>query len=119
MRFGFLLKRGKPEAAELARELSFLLRERGCDVVVGVEDAGALPDARVVEQADFGTAIDVLVVLGGDGTFLFGASLVADHGVPLLGVNLGSLGFITPYVRSEAAAGVVAACEGRLPIEER
>jgi len=119
MRFGFLLKRGKPEAAELARELSDVLRARGCEVVVGPEDHPALPDARVVEQEDFGGAIDVLVVLGGDGTFLYGASLVADHGVPLLGVNLGSLGFITPYVRGEAAAGVFAACEGRLPVEER
>ncbi len=35
-------------------------------------------------------------MLGGDGTFLYGAALVADHGVPLFGVNLGSLGFITP-----------------------
>jgi len=119
MRFGFLLKRGKSEAVELARELAPVLQARGCEVVVGPEDGPALPDARVVEQSELGLAVDVLVVLGGDGTFLYGASLVADHGVPLLGVNLGSLGFITPYVRSEAAAGVQAVCDGTMPLEER
>jgi NAD+ kinase len=61
----------------------------------------------------------VLAVLGGDGTFLYGASLVADHGVPLFGVNLGSLGFITPYARSETAAAVEDLVAGRLPVEER
>jgi NAD+ kinase len=60
-----------------------------------------------------------LAVLGGDGTFLYGAALVADHGVPIFGVNLGSLGFITPYARSEAAAAIEDALRGRLPIEER
>jgi NAD+ kinase len=58
-------------------------------------------------------------VLGGDGTFLLGASLVADHGVPLFGVNLGSLGFITHYARGEASAALEAAAQGQLPVEER
>ena len=68
------------------------------------EDADAIPGATVVDGAELGASIDVLAVLGGDGTFLYGASLVADHGVPIFGVNLGSLGFITPYARSETAA---------------
>ncbi len=66
-----------------------------------------------------GSSIDALAVLGGDGTFLYGAGLVADHGVPLFGVNLGSLGFMTQFGRSEAVAAIQAASQGRLPIEER
>ena len=58
-------------------------------------------------------------MLGGDGTFLYGAALVADHGVPIFGVNLGSLGFITPYARGEAAAAIDEAGRGGLLIEER
>jgi len=58
-------------------------------------------------------------VLGGDGTFLFGAGLVSDHGVPLFGVNLGSLGFITRFSRAQAVQALEAACDGRLPIDER
>ena len=61
----------------------------------------------------------MLIVLGGDGTFLHGASLVADHGVPLLGINLGSLGFMTHYALGEARDAIEAACAGRLPIDER
>jgi NAD+ kinase len=119
MRFGFLLKRGKPEAREIAAELGTLLRGEGCSLVALSDDADALPGARTVSADELGGAIDALVVLGGDGTFLLGASLVADHGVPLFGVNLGSLGFITHYARGEAADALADAARGKLPVEER
>lgn len=119
MRFGFLLKRGKPEAREIAAELGAVLAKRGCDLVTLAEDGVVLEGARVVSREELGKSIDALVVLGGDGTFLLGASLVADDGVPLFGVNLGSLGFITHYARAEAGAALEAAAQGRLPIEER
>jgi NAD+ kinase len=114
MRFGFLLKRGKPEARQLAAELGDLLRREGGSLVALPDDADALPGAKTVSADELGAAIDALVVLGGDG-----ASLVADHGVPLLGVNLGSLGFITHYARAEAVAALTDAARGNLPIEER
>jgi NAD+ kinase len=119
MRFGFLLKRGKPEAREIAAELGRILARLGCALVALPDDAGVLPGGQVVPPEQLGASIDALVVLGGDGTFLFGASLVADHGVPIFGVNLGSLGFITPFVRGEAGAAIEEACAGRLPIQER
>jgi NAD+ kinase len=119
MRFGFLLKRGKPEARELAASVAHLLSSRGSTVTVLPEDATAIPGATTVSATELGAAIDVLAVLGGDGTFLYGASLVADHGVPIFGVNLGSLGFITPYARSETAAAIEDLVAGRLPVEER
>ena len=119
MRFGFLLKRGKPEAAEIGAELAALLVHRGATVVVTEEDASTFPGAKAVPPERLGSEIDVLVVLGGDGTFLHGASLVADHGVPLLGINLGSLGFMTHYALDEARAAVEAASAGKLPIDER
>jgi NAD+ kinase len=119
MRFGFLLKRGKPEARDIAAELGSVLRSRGCPLVALEEDAAAISGAESVTPERLGPSIDALVVLGGDGTFLFGAGLVADHGVPLFGVNLGSLGFMTYFGRSEAVPALVEACHGRLPIEER
>jgi NAD+ kinase len=119
MRFGFLLKRGKPEARELATELNEVLLRKQSSVVVCGDDAPGLPGARVVAPNALGACIDALVVLGGDGTFLYGAGLVADHGVPLFGVNLGSLGFITHFARAQAAPALEAACQGRLPIDER
>ena len=119
MRLGFLLKRGKPEARELAVTIARALSSGGSTVVVLPEDAGVIPGAAVVDAAELGKSIDVLAVLGGDGTFLYGASLVADHGVPIFGVNLGSLGFITPYARTETAGAIEDLAAGRLPVEER
>jgi NAD+ kinase len=120
MRFGLLLKPDRPEAPRLASDIAELLRKRGSTVVVAAEDpAAAVPGTTAVPAERMGEAIDVMVILGGDGTFLRGASLVADHGVPLLGINLGSLGFLAHYRIAEARAAVEAALEGRLPIEER
>ena len=119
MRFGFLLKRGKPEAREIAAELGRGLRKQGCDLVVLEEDAAVLPGATAVRPEALGASIDALAVLGGDGTLLYGAGLVADHGVPLFGVNLGSLGFMTHYSRAQAMTAIQDACAGRLPIDER
>jgi NAD+ kinase len=119
MRFGFLLHQGKPEAGRVAADLAHVLRRRGATLVVVEEDGVTLAGAASVPSARLGQEVDVLVVLGGDGTFLHGASLVADHGVPLLGINLGGLGFMTPYGLGDAPAALEAALEGRLPIDER
>src|SRR4051812_12934476 len=120
MRFGFLLKRGKPEARDIAAELGAALRAHGCRLFALAEDVSALPDgAEVVSEERLGPSIDALAVLGGDGTFLYGAGLVADHGVPIFGVNLGSLGFMTHFGRSEAVAAIEQAVAGQLAIEDR
>jgi NAD+ kinase len=119
MRFGFLLKPGKPEAPRVAADLAEVLRRRGCTALVATDDGDVLPGFTSVPLDKLGASIDVLVILGGDGTFLHGASLVADHGVPLLGINLGTLGFMAHYTLTEAQAAVEAAAEGKLPIEER
>lgn len=121
MRFGFLLKRGRPpEGQALAEALATGLRRWGCEVVFVDDGEGPVPPGvRTVLPGAVGAGVDVLVVLGGDGTFLYGASLVADHGVPLLGINLGGLGFMTHYVQAEAETALEAACAGRLPIDER
>src|SRR2546428_11537759 len=113
MRFGFLLKPGQAEAPRVAADLTALLRARGCAVVATVEDAAAFPGATIVPAARLGESIDVLVVLGGDGTFLHGASLVADHGVTLLGINLGSLGFMAHASPTAAQEAIEAASAGR------
>jgi len=120
MRFGLIVRDGNPEAPGLAVGLADLLQSRGCRAIF-VEDYGQGTPAgyRGMPGSAIGASIDVMVALGGDGTFLFGAKLVADHDVPLLGLNLGSLGFLTPYAVGEARGALIDAAEGRLPIEER
>jgi NAD+ kinase len=120
MRIGFLVRRGNPDGLGLATTLADGLRGRGIDAVF-VNDYGECPPAGFPSGpgAEVARSADMLVALGGDGTFLYGAGLVGDHDVPLLGLNLGSLGFLTPYATSEASAALVDASEGRLGIEER
>ena len=90
MRFGFLVRAGNPEAPSLARGFAEVLRGRGCEVLfVADYGQGAPPGYPSVPGAAIGGQVDVMVALGGDGTFLHGAKLVADHDVPLLGLNLG------------------------------
>lgn len=123
MRFGFVLKRGKPEACQLASVLIGQLRGWNCTAAVVREDenSGSLagPDVQVLPSPDLGKSVDAVVVLGGDGTFLHAAGLVSDHGVPLLGINLGSLGFMTHWSSSEAAEVLKAVVQGTLGVEER
>jgi NAD+ kinase len=120
MRFGFIVRDGSPEAPGLAVRLAELLHAQGCQAIF-VEDYGQGTPAghRGMPGAEIGAAIDVMVALGGDGTFLYGARLVADHDVPLLGLNLGSLGFLTPYAVGEARTALLDVVAGRLAVEER
>jgi hypothetical protein len=68
MRFGFLLKRGKPEARDIAAELGQVLRQQGCRLFALDEDVAALPaGAQAVSPEQLGASIDALAVLGGDG----------------------------------------------------
>jgi NAD+ kinase len=120
MRVGFLLKPDNAAAPRVAADLAEVVRKGGGAVVVVAGDAASgLAGATEVPAERLGDSIDVLVVLGGDGTFLRGASLVSDHGVPLLGVNLGTLGFMTHCLLGEARPAVEEVLAGRMPIEER
>lgn len=62
---------------------------------------------------------DLVVTLGGDGTFLAGARLAAPLGIPVLGVNLGRLGFLTELESEELESGLQRLIDGAYRIEER
>ena len=124
-RVGLLLRRGKAEAVEIAAQLVPILRARGHEVLA-VDDApetakklSAIEGVRVVGEGQIRGAIDLLVVLGGDGTILRGAALCADEGVPILGINLGTLGFLACAPPADATATLEEALDGKLAIEER
>jgi len=118
-RVGFVLRRGKPEAETICGELVAWLVARGHRAVLLPEHRGLALDAEILPEAEFAATIDLLVVLGGDGTLLHGGGLVAQHGVPVLGINLGRLGFLTPFSTAEAAEAVDRALAGGLVVEQR
>lgn len=91
---GVCLKPGQPQAAETVRGLVKWLGDRGIEVRVDLECA-KLTDRPAEETVALAAEVDLLVSLGGDGTLLSIARASGSRRVPILGVNLGSLGFLT------------------------
>jgi NAD+ kinase len=118
-RVGFILKPDKSEAGVLLERLVGYLREHGHVPVVTTEDQVAPTGAEILPEEQFGESIDLAVVLGGDGTMLRAARLVADHKRPVLGINLGQLGFLTGWPVQDAQAALEAALVGKLRREQR
>jgi len=78
------------------------LRQRGIDVLVDEETACCIdPGAPVLSREKLAESVDLLIVLGGDGTLLSAARALKGHRVPILAVNLGGLGFLTSVTREE------------------
>ena len=120
-RVGIVAKPDAPRAPEVVTRLVDWLTERGIDVTLEKETAGIVPAVRAAaaNKAELPGLSDLLIVLGGDGTLLSMARAVGDLGVPILGVNLGGLGFLTATTLDEMLPSLEAAVEGRMVVEDR
>src|ERR1700684_2383395 len=110
-----------PQVAEPLSVLVPHLAARKIKVLVGAQTplppamAGVVrvPLTELVQEAD------LVIAIGGDGTLLYAAGLVARHGVPLLGINRGRLGFLTDVLPQDMIGCVDDAIDGRLEADER
>jgi NAD+ kinase len=123
MRIGIAVKPGFVEARDLLAEIEAWLRARGAEAVWSAETSDLLPaDHRVVVDRDeLPRRADVILILGGDGTLLAMADRIVRAGVdiPILGVNFGSLGFLTEVTRPEIFVSLEAVLNGRATHDER
>jgi NAD+ kinase len=113
---------GREQAVLAARDVSRFLARAGIEVnVLDVEAAAlGLPDAVVVaSKPESAAAAEIVVVLGGDGTLLRAADLARDAGTPLLGVNLGHVGFLAEAEPEDLAATVQRVVDREYQVEER
>ncbi|MCS6911933.1 MAG: NAD(+)/NADH kinase [Myxococcales bacterium] len=115
----FLLKRNEPQAAVLCQRLVQVVRARGLRELVVRDQAEPPEGVELVAEDRIPQDVRLMVVLGGDGTLLYAAGLVCSMGVPILGVNLGHLGFLSACSPDRAVEALQAALDGHLPIEER
>jgi NAD+ kinase len=118
-RVGFILKPDSAEGRALIEDLVAWLDGQRIAAVVTTEDQVAPDGAEIVPEDQLADACDLCVVLGGDGTMLRAARLVADAGRPVLGVNLGQLGFLTGFTPAEAKGALGAAVRGELAVSDR
>ena len=116
MRIGIAVKPKLVEARETLAQLSTWLRDRGVDAVWTTEAAKLVDggDRQVAEREDIPSQVDLIVVLGGDGTLLSMAKAIAEDGrdIPILAVNFGSLGFLTETTRPEIFSSIEAVLNG-------
>jgi NAD+ kinase len=123
-RVGIVVKPGLAQAAPLVREITGWLKTRGISPVFdpdAAELSGMAGDGHAVDHAALPSMVDLVVLLGGDGTLLATAGRIAKArtNVPILAVNFGSLGFLTETTLPELYGSLENALDGRARIEER
>ena len=120
-RVGLVAKPDAAEAQRVVRQVVEWLGARGLTVVLEKETAALVPSTSVTSatKSELPGQVDALIVLGGDGTLLSMARAVGDLGVPILGVNLGGLGFLTATTLEEMLPALEALLAGGMAVEER
>lgn len=117
-KIGIISKAGKPEPIEILKGLIPWLKERDVEIYLDMDTARAF-NIEGYSRSQIPDLAELVIVLGGDGTMLSVARLVSEKGIPIVGVNLGGLGFITDVQRTEIHEAIEAVLAGKCTIEER
>jgi len=117
-RVGVVLKTTSPEAAELGRQLVAELERLGLEAVIDRESGEALEGGTDIDREHLASAVDLIVVLGGDGTLL-SVTRGALGGTPILGINMGTLGFLTEHPAESLLSVLHATLEGQVEVVRR
>ena len=123
-RVGIVAKSHLRAATTHLVDIAEWLRARGAQAVFETETAQLMPpsaDRAVAGKSALASGVDMVLVLGGDGTLLSMADCIGDasSGIPILGVNFGSLGFLTEITLPELYPSLEAALDGRAHVESR
>jgi NAD+ kinase len=117
---GIFSRPRQEEIASVAPKLIEWLEARGLAVHYDHETASCLSNAgRERSREELASKVDLLIVLGGDGTLLSAARSLGDHPVPILPVNLGGLGFLTSVTLTELYPILEEVLAGRSRVSER
>jgi NAD+ kinase len=113
-------KPGRPELSDILPKLHQWLTQRGYKVVIDPESAEYFRAANVVARSEIGSrSPGVVLVLGGDGTLLSAARAVCSSGTLILGVNLGTLGFLTELALPDLYPALEAIEKGEYIVDSR
>ena len=126
-RIGIVVKQNKPDAAPIVRDLAEWFGRRQVEVFVEDEiekllrpsPSDDLPRFNAVAKGDLPAHAEMIIILGGDGTLLSVARQVWNRGIPILGVNLGGLGFLTEVTLDELYRVLERVMQGDFKTDER
>ena len=118
-RVGLIAKPHAPGLSELLHRLLPWLAQRHIDVFLDADTAAAVDETSSYPRVAIPALVDFIMVLGGDGTLLSVARLLEEHDVPILGINMGSLGFLTEITTAELFPRLEKVLEGHYVIQER
>ena len=120
-RIGIIAKPDDPAVRDTLQALLPLLDRHGIDVVIDTHcaDMGSAGADRGAADKDVGDDRDLIIAIGGDGTLLRAAQLIFPRKIPLMGINLGRLGFLTDLSPPQLATGMDAILNGAFVSEER
>jgi NAD+ kinase len=119
-KIGIIFKRQDARVQGIAKDIIPWLQSRGVEVFLDRELADHCPpDANFVSPQELPGCVELISVFGGDGTLLYAARLIDGKGIPLLGINLGSLGFLTEVRLDEMHAAFEGLLSGQYRLEER
>jgi len=117
-KIGIICKSGGEKPNEILKKLLPWLNRKGYETFVDSETAAHL-NISGLSRDEISSVADIVIVFGGDGTMLSVSRLVAERGVPILGINLGSLGFITEISKENVFNSLDKLLSGECEIEER
>lgn len=119
-KFGLVVNLNKKEVQRNVEQITRWLEERDCEVMIKEDTARAIGLARLgVPQEQLFEQSQCVIVFGGDGTMLWTARKVAKAGTPIIGINMGHLGFLTEIDVPEALADLGRILDGQYFVEER
>ncbi len=116
---GIIVKRNKPEALALAKKAIAWLEKRGIKALLDNDVAEKLGRPHRLERDAIPSQVEMLIVLGGDGTLLSVARLKGIEAIPILGINVGSLGFLTETYKEEMLQVLEKVLAGDFETEKR
>ena len=124
-RIGIVLKPHQPEALKTICDLVVWLAERDIKLVGGpeiereqIEHETGCP-VNQVENESLADDVDLMLVLGGDGTMIATARMIGDHEVPVLGVNYGGLGYLAEFRIEELYSALESILAGNYRLDRR
>jgi NAD+ kinase len=119
VRIGIITKPGEPRAADLAAQIAQWAADHEINLFVNDRVKDLPPGTFSASAREIADNCDLLVALGGDGTMISTARLVAGRGIAVLGINLGTLGYLTEFALEEAIPALECVVKGEYETIQR